>query len=129
MTSRCSRKGRVVLDVLGTDVPLGQPNGGYQGYVGPLTLQSIHLEYGAGATRVTSTDSAYGIEPSVDYFITDHLTIGGRVGIAWEESRQYEAEPQSGDAWLFASFSRGINAELAPRVGYAIPHRGLARLP
>lgn len=111
------RKGRVVLDVLGADVPTNNQNATYVGYAGPLTLQSEHSDNGEGESRSTATTSAYGLEPSVDYFLTDHITLGGRVGVAWVEEHAYSQQATGPQHF----HSHGLNGELAPRVGYAIP--------
>ena len=47
-------RSRVVLDVVGAEIPLGQPNGTFMGNAGPLTLSSEHSAYGTGITRWTT---------------------------------------------------------------------------
>lgn len=110
-------KGKVVIDVFGADLPFGETVPIYQGYVGPLTLYSQHTESSYPA-RTTTTQSDYGVEPSLDYFVGDHLSVGGRAGFVWSEVHAYDTSV------TFApmhSNMHGFFLEVAPRVGYAIP--------
>lgn len=111
-------KGRVSLDVMGADVPFAGGALGYSAYVGPLTISSYSSKTGEGTSRLTSTSGTYGIAPSADWFITDHLTLGGRAVVAWETNHLYDAS--GADGRLHTS-ARGLNVDLGPRIGYAIP--------
>lgn len=110
-------KGRVVLDVLGADIPVS--GGALTGNAGPIVVSSFHSAMGADSTRYTTTQSTYGLEPSADYFIGDHLTIGGKVGVDWESNHDFDAAGYNGGTTH--SYTQGLRVNVGPRIGYAIP--------
>jgi hypothetical protein len=67
---------------------------------GDFALQFARTEWGGGATS-----SQMFVRPAVDYFVLDHLSVGGGVSIERQQA------DQSRVTWL------GV----APRIGYEVP--------
>lgn len=116
-SSRLGRGSLVLPDLFGiSSVPFvgGSRVSGVGGilFTGPISFATTTSEGGSRASSI-------GIAPSLDLFVTDHVTVGGRV-VAFRNTSTYVV-PSAGGA-ASASFSAaGYSIGISPRVGYVVP--------
>lgn len=93
------------------------------GYAGPLgfSVQRLSIDNppasNLGPNSLTKT--TFWIAPSLDYFIIDHLSIGGLIEIANTSSSIDTATSKT--ATTTQKFPAATNITLLPRIGYLIP--------
>ncbi|MBS2015888.1 MAG: hypothetical protein JST00_23575 [Deltaproteobacteria bacterium] len=125
------RRGSVILpDIVGVStlplvgaVTLAGPGVvGAVGAVGGIGL-SGPVSFGFSSGDGGAKSSHIGLSPSVDVFVTDRLTIGGRVTAARYTSSYVSRTtiPGSTQAISSTSGSEGYVLAFAPRVGYVVP--------
>lgn len=109
------RRGQIVLDdIVGAGFGSALPStlyGAGIGLSGWLAFGSVTEPIGSGATA--SSSSLY-VAPEVDWFVTDHLSIGGNVSAMLEQTKEEIPQPAS------SSSSSGFALSFEPRVGYAV---------
>ncbi len=92
-------------------------------YAGPLGFSVQHISVDNPPSSNLGPDSVskttFWIAPSLDYFIIDHLSIGGLVEIANTSSSAENATSKT--ATTTQKFPSATNITLLPRVGYLIP--------
>jgi hypothetical protein len=112
--------GTFVVDLLGGSTATNLGFGASVGFfAGPLTI------YGANESQNEPGGQSYpqqhqieiGLAPSLDYFVTDHISVGGRIGAAVTESST-NTGPATG---VSVPDAHGYAFTMMPRVGYAIP--------
>lgn len=112
---------QVVLDLFGGRSAIG----GYYRltiFGGALSMSSTKTERTDNRTRSTEKSTSVGPAPSLDVFVTDRLSVGGRASAAWLGSTaKFETAPESGPVTSYEGESSGYSLGIAPRVGYAIP--------
>ena len=114
--------GEVVLDLFGGQSGLG----GYNTFVlfaGPLSVTSSSSErVDESGARSSHQWKGVGLAPSVDVFVIDGLSLGGRVTAAWLSSEaRTTAPPGAGGLGGLQGESHGHTIGVAPRIGYALP--------
>jgi hypothetical protein len=92
------------------------------GYAGPLgfSTQSYSVNVFGANGAVAGTDTIHAttiwLAPSFDYFLFEHLSIGGVLELAWNSS-SYD-QSIYGTATKSQSLPSTVNFTLVPRVGY-----------
>jgi hypothetical protein len=94
-------RGALVLDLVGAST-------GTYGYLGPITLEHTSWGYESPNGGSMTETTIIGLEPSADVMVTNHLSLGGRLGAAYVT--------QQGDG--------GYRLDAVPRVGYVLPIAG-----
>jgi hypothetical protein len=111
-------RGSVVLsDLFGiSSLPLagvsGVPGVGGLLFTGPVAFSF--------ATEGGSHASSIGVAPSFDVFVSDHVTVGGRV-VALRNTSTYAAPSPTNGTSPATSTSSGYAVGIEPRVGYVLP--------
>lgn len=123
-SSAALRRGSVILpDIVGVSTlpvagavaPAGLGAVGGIGITGPIS-------FGFSSGDAGSKSSHIGLSPSIDVFVTDRLTIGGRVTAARYTSSYVSTATVPGTTQPVAtSGSEGYVLAIAPRVGYLLP--------
>jgi len=116
-------RGRVVLaDLLGFRATSGLPTGqtmlgGGAFRVGPFSFGTTGAEIRhSDGSVTTSRGTHFGLAPSLDVFVTDRLSLGGRGHIDYFSSRY-----DSSGAGMGGLEATGYGVGLWPRVGYVVP--------
>lgn len=78
------------------------------------------ISFGFTSSEGGSHSSSIGLTPSFDVFVSDHVTLGGRIG-AFRSTATYVQQPATGGATTATTSSEGYAIGIAPRVGYVLP--------
>ena len=113
-SGRLGRGSLVFPDLLGiSSLPVAGALGvGGILFTGPISFATTTSEGGSRASSI-------GVAPSLDFFVSDHVTIGGRV-VAFRNTSTYVV-PSAGGAAPASSSAAGYSIGIAPRVGYVVP--------
>lgn len=114
---RLGRGSIVVPDLFGVSSLSAGGVGGLGGtggllFTGPISFGTRRTDDGSRATSL-------GFAPSFDAFVSDHLTIGGR--IAAFRNTTTHVFPANDGAPAASTTSDGYTVGITPRVGYVIP--------
>jgi len=92
------------------------------GFAGPLgfSISRIAIDTVTAGTTVTTSlkRTAFWLAPSVDYFVIDHLSVGGVVEFSTTSST---IESTAAAASTTVSLPAATNFTIVPRIGYLIP--------
>lgn len=108
----------VIPDLFGiSSLPLAGVSGGLGAggllFTGPVAFGFTTSESGSRASSI-------GVAPSFDVFVSNHVTIGGRVVAVRNTSTYVGPAPADGTPAVTSS-SSGYAVGIAPRVGYLLP--------
>lgn len=134
-------RGHVVLpDLFGLSFGPSSPLGGLgYGYGALASLRAGPLSFGITRSEGTGTSGArqeveaqsLGFSPSVDVFVTNHLSLGGRGHVDYVRAKTSTLTGAAGAAGAAGNAatsggveSRGYSLGLWPRVGYLLPLGG-----
>ena len=114
-------RGEVVLDLFGGQSGLG----GYNTFVlfaGPVSVTSSSSErVDESGARSSHESTGVGLAPSVDVFVLEGLSLGGRATAAWLSSEVRTTPPPGvGALGGLQGDSHGHTIGVAPRIGYAL---------
>lgn len=109
-------EGRWVLDLVGGQLgPLGL---GPLGFFGPLAISSSASEQATPDGKATTKQTSLALAPSLDVFVTERLSVGGRVtaGVVSTSIHQpFHGQPP------YELDTHGFITSFEPRIGYVIP--------
>lgn len=92
-------------------------------YAGPLGVSTLRYSQDAldpaGFNTVTHYTTVW-LAPAADYFVIDHLSIGGLVEIA-STSGSVDTQQRNGTGSVNTDLPTTTNLTLLPRIGYLIP--------
>lgn len=92
------------------------------GYAGPIgfgiSRTAVDTVTGTVTTTSATKRTRFWIAPSVDYFVIDHLSVGGLIEIAHTATT---ADTTTATTSTSVSLPGATNVTILPRVGYLIP--------